>query len=101
MVFMVDWIRKPSDKYKLRESPRKCKFHGTYIIIKIYHTSSTFRTPPFSLTCETHYEKMIEMFDRKGYFCTTVQEIQHAIKSSLKASLLLHVFEIIYRLYTE
>lgn len=41
-------------------------------------------TPPFSLTCETHYEKMIEMFDRKGYFCTTVQEIQHAIKSSLK-----------------
>ncbi|XP_043265256.1 2-hydroxyacyl-CoA lyase 1 isoform X2 [Colletes gigas] len=43
-------------------------------------------TPPYSLTAETHYEKMIEMFGRKGYFCTTVQDIQQAIKSSLRVS---------------
>ncbi|XP_076632544.1 2-hydroxyacyl-CoA lyase [Colletes latitarsis] len=43
-------------------------------------------TPPYSLTAETHYEKMIEMFGRKGYFCTTVQDIQQAIRSSLRVS---------------
>ncbi|XP_076669905.1 2-hydroxyacyl-CoA lyase [Andrena cerasifolii] len=41
-------------------------------------------TPPYSLTCETRYEKMIEMFGHKGHFCTTVQDIQRAIKSSLQ-----------------
>ncbi|XP_012154414.1 2-hydroxyacyl-CoA lyase [Megachile rotundata] len=41
-------------------------------------------TPSTILSCDTHYEKMIEMFGRKGYFCTTVQDIQHAIKACLK-----------------
>lgn len=41
-------------------------------------------TPPNSLTSETHYEKMMEMFGRKGYFCTSVQDIQRAIKASLQ-----------------
>lgn len=41
-------------------------------------------TPPFSLTSETHYEKMMEMFGRKGHFCTTVQDIQQAVKSCLQ-----------------
>ncbi|CAK9828362.1 2-hydroxyacyl-CoA lyase 1 [Anthophora retusa] len=43
-------------------------------------------TPPNSLTCETHYEKMLEMFGRKGHFCTTVQDIQRALKSCLQVS---------------
>ncbi|CAK9799359.1 2-hydroxyacyl-CoA lyase 1 [Anthophora quadrimaculata] len=43
-------------------------------------------TPPNSLTCDTHYEKMLEMFGRKGYFCTTVQDIQRALKSCLQVS---------------
>ncbi|KMQ93996.1 2-hydroxyacyl- lyase 1-like protein [Lasius niger] len=43
-----------------------------------------FRTPPYSLTSETHYEKLMEMFGKKGYFCTTVEEIQQALKLSLK-----------------
>ncbi|CAK9814685.1 2-hydroxyacyl-CoA lyase 1 [Anthophora plagiata] len=43
-------------------------------------------TPPNSLTCETHYEKMLEMFGCKGYFCTTVQDIQRALKSCLQIS---------------
>ncbi|XP_029048831.1 2-hydroxyacyl-CoA lyase 1 [Osmia bicornis bicornis] len=43
-------------------------------------------TPPNSLTSETHYEKMIEMFGKKGYFCRTVQDIQQAIKSCLQVS---------------
>ncbi|XP_032691175.1 2-hydroxyacyl-CoA lyase 1 [Odontomachus brunneus] len=43
-------------------------------------------TPPNSLTSETHYEKMMEMFGRKGHFCTTVQDIQQALKLSLKVT---------------
>ncbi|KZC06969.1 2-hydroxyacyl-CoA lyase 1, partial [Dufourea novaeangliae] len=43
-------------------------------------------TPPYSLTSETHYEKMLEMFGRKGYFCTTVQDIQRAVKSCLQVN---------------
>ncbi|KYN00158.1 2-hydroxyacyl-CoA lyase 1 [Cyphomyrmex costatus] len=41
-------------------------------------------TPPYSLTSETHYEKLMEMFGKKGYFCTTVEDIQQALKLSLK-----------------
>ncbi|XP_066584164.1 2-hydroxyacyl-CoA lyase 1 isoform X2 [Prorops nasuta] len=40
--------------------------------------------PPFSLTCETRYEKMMEMFTKKGYFCTTVDEIQQALKECIE-----------------
>ncbi|EFN77971.1 2-hydroxyacyl-CoA lyase 1 [Harpegnathos saltator] len=43
-------------------------------------------TPPFSLTSETHYEKMMEMFGRKGHFCTTVQDIQQALKLSFQVT---------------
>ncbi|XP_015586967.1 2-hydroxyacyl-CoA lyase 1 isoform X2 [Cephus cinctus] len=41
-------------------------------------------TPAFSLTSGTRYEKMMEMFNRKGYFCTTVPEIHQAFKGALK-----------------
>ncbi|XP_050450729.1 2-hydroxyacyl-CoA lyase 1 isoform X1 [Cataglyphis hispanica] len=41
-------------------------------------------TPPYSLSAETHYEKLMEMFGKKGHFCTTVDEIQQALKLSLK-----------------
>lgn len=43
-------------------------------------------TPPHCLTSETHYEKMLEMFGRKGYFCTTVQDIQYALKACLQVN---------------
>lgn len=36
------------------------------------------------LTAETHYEKMMEMFGKKGYFCTTVEQIQDALRAALK-----------------
>ncbi|XP_035739958.1 2-hydroxyacyl-CoA lyase 1-like isoform X1 [Vespa mandarinia] len=38
--------------------------------------------PPHSLTSGTHYEKMIEMFGKKGHFCVTIEEIQQALKKS-------------------
>lgn len=47
---------------------------------------STQVTPPQSLTAETHYEKMMELFGKKGYFCTTVQDIQKALKSALQVN---------------
>ncbi|KOC66092.1 2-hydroxyacyl-CoA lyase 1 [Habropoda laboriosa] len=43
-------------------------------------------TPPNSLTSETHYERMLEMFGCKGHFCTTVQDIQRALKSCLQVN---------------
>ncbi|XP_076752619.1 2-hydroxyacyl-CoA lyase [Xylocopa sonorina] len=46
----------------------------------------TLVTPPNSLTSETHYEKMLEMFGRKGYFCTSVQDIQRALKACLQVN---------------
>lgn len=38
--------------------------------------------PPNSLTSETHYEKMMEMFGKKGHFCQTIEDIQQALKES-------------------
>ncbi|XP_050469402.1 2-hydroxyacyl-CoA lyase 1 isoform X1 [Bombus huntii] len=42
--------------------------------------------PPNSLTSETHYEKMLEMFGHKGHFCTTVQDIQRALRICLQVN---------------
>ncbi|XP_033219015.1 2-hydroxyacyl-CoA lyase 1-like [Belonocnema kinseyi] len=39
--------------------------------------------PPYSLTCEVHYEKMMEMFGKKGHYCTTVQHISQALNAAL------------------
>ncbi|XP_012218424.1 2-hydroxyacyl-CoA lyase 1 [Linepithema humile] len=41
-------------------------------------------TPPNSLSSETHYENLMQMFGKKGHFCTTVEHIQQALKLSLK-----------------
>lgn len=41
-------------------------------------------TPPNTLTVETRYEKMMEMFGKKGHFCTTIPEIEKALKTALK-----------------
>ncbi|XP_026673451.1 2-hydroxyacyl-CoA lyase 1 isoform X2 [Ceratina calcarata] len=43
-------------------------------------------TPPHSLTADTHYEKMMEMFGRKGYFCITVEDIERALKAALQVT---------------
>lgn len=40
--------------------------------------------PPHSLTSETHYEKMMEMFGKKGHFCVTIDDIQQALKKSFE-----------------
>ncbi|KAI4502287.1 hypothetical protein M0802_002969 [Mischocyttarus mexicanus] len=42
--------------------------------------------PPHSLTSETHYEKMMEMFGKKGHFCVTVDDIRQALKKSFEES---------------
>lgn len=65
-----------------------------------------FRTPPNCLTSETHYEKMLEMFGRKGYFCTTVQDIQQALKICLQVNIIFHLIfikinELFYKILIE
>lgn len=93
MVFIVVWIMKHLDKYKLQENQHRCKSFFFYAFIKIdkiihVFTYITFRIPPNSLTSETHYEKMLEMFGRKGHFCTTVQDIQRALRICLQVNII-------------
>ncbi|XP_050523763.1 2-hydroxyacyl-CoA lyase 1 [Daktulosphaira vitifoliae] len=41
-------------------------------------------TPPNCLSVNIHYEKILEMFGRKGYFCTTTEQVSIAIKNAFK-----------------
>ncbi|XP_053597969.1 2-hydroxyacyl-CoA lyase 1 isoform X2 [Microplitis demolitor] len=41
-------------------------------------------TPPFCLTAETHYENLMGLFGRKGYFCRSVDDIRSALTNALK-----------------
>ncbi|XP_050666141.1 2-hydroxyacyl-CoA lyase 1 isoform X2 [Leptidea sinapis] len=41
-------------------------------------------TPPTALSSEVRYEKMMEMFGSSGYLCRTVEDIEKAIKESIK-----------------
>lgn len=34
----------------------------------------------------THYENMMQLFGKQGYFCRTIPELQTAIKESLKVT---------------
>uniref|UniRef100_A0A1L8DIW1 2-hydroxyacyl-CoA lyase n=1 Tax=Nyssomyia neivai TaxID=330878 RepID=A0A1L8DIW1_9DIPT len=40
-------------------------------------------TPPNTLTVETHYENMMNLFNHKGYFIKEIPDLQKAIKESL------------------
>jgi len=40
-------------------------------------------TPPQSLSVDTHYEKMAELFGGKGHFVRTVEELSAALGESL------------------
>uniref|UniRef100_A0A1L8DIX1 2-hydroxyacyl-CoA lyase n=1 Tax=Nyssomyia neivai TaxID=330878 RepID=A0A1L8DIX1_9DIPT len=40
-------------------------------------------TPPNTLTVETHYENMMNLFNHKGYFVKEIPDLQKAIKESL------------------
>ncbi|XP_051164297.1 2-hydroxyacyl-CoA lyase 1 [Leptopilina boulardi] len=40
--------------------------------------------PPFALTCEVHYEKIMEMFGKKGHYCTTIKQIQQSLKDAFQ-----------------
>ncbi|KAL3273984.1 hypothetical protein HHI36_015402 [Cryptolaemus montrouzieri] len=46
----------------------------------------TQTTPPTVLSFATRYESMLNMFDRKGYFCTTIPEIQTSLKEALETN---------------
>ncbi|KAF4527015.1 hypothetical protein B566_EDAN001562 [Ephemera danica] len=40
--------------------------------------------PPTCLSVEVRYETMMTMFGRKGYFCTTIPQVQEALQQALK-----------------
>lgn len=40
--------------------------------------------PPSALTAEVHYEKLVEMFGKKGYFCRTIPELQEALRQAFQ-----------------
>ncbi|KAI4456600.1 2-hydroxyacyl-coa lyase [Holotrichia oblita] len=43
----------------------------------------TRTVPPTTLEFSTRYEKMMELFGKKGHFCQTIPELQNAIKAAL------------------
>lgn len=45
-----------------------------------------FRIAPSLLTTNTHYENMMQLFNKSGYFCKTIPEIQTALKEALKVT---------------
>lgn len=42
------------------------------------------RNPPSALTAEVHYERLVEMFGKKGYFCRTIPELQEALRQAFQ-----------------
>lgn len=43
-----------------------------------------FSTPPNALTVETHYENLMQMFNKKGYFVENISQLEEAVKESLQ-----------------
>jgi 2-hydroxyacyl-CoA lyase 1 len=43
-------------------------------------------TPPTSLSVSTRYENMMNLFGRKGFYCTSISELQNAVKEALKVT---------------
>lgn len=41
-------------------------------------------TPPTALSVKVHYENMMSLFGKKGFFCQTIPEVQQAVRESLK-----------------
>ncbi|VVC92113.1 unnamed protein product [Leptidea sinapis] len=57
------------------------------VIIIIVNNSGIYGgTPPTALSSEVRYEKMMEMFGSTGYLCRTVEDIEKAIKESIKVT---------------
>ncbi|XP_019868137.1 2-hydroxyacyl-CoA lyase 1 [Aethina tumida] len=44
----------------------------------------TKMTPPTSLSYSTRYENILNLFDRNGFLCKTIPELQNAVRESLK-----------------
>ncbi|GLG94560.1 2-hydroxyacyl-CoA lyase 1 [Gryllus bimaculatus] len=40
-------------------------------------------TPPSSLTVNTHYERMMALSDKEGFFCTSIPQLEEAVRKSL------------------
>lgn len=47
-----------------------------------------FRIPPNCLSVNIHYENILTLFGRKGYFCTTVEQVSCAVKEAFKVNYL-------------
>lgn len=41
-----------------------------------------FRIPANCLSVNIHYENILTLFGRKGYFCTTVEQVSDAVKKA-------------------
>lgn len=80
---MGDLITKRSIIYVVMEICRKCEFTCNWRK-QSFKLVITSRTPPSALSVEVRYERMMEMFGMKGYFCKTIPELQRAIKESLQ-----------------
>lgn len=49
-----------------------------------------FRNPPHALTASAHYERLVDVFGGKGFYCVTIPELQAALKEALTVTILNH-----------
>lgn len=59
----------------------------SYFIIYINYLFWFFRIPPNCLSVNIHYENILTLFGRKGYFCTTVEQVSKAIKEAFTVNI--------------
>lgn len=46
-----------------------------------------FSVPPNCLSVNIHYENMLNLFGRKGHFCTTVEQVSKAVKEAFMVNI--------------
>jgi len=50
-----------------------------------------FSIPPNCLSVNIHYENILTLFGRKGYFCTTVEQVSTAVRNAFMVNIF-HLF---------
>lgn len=54
-----------------------------------------FSIPPNCLSVNIHYENILTLFGRKGYFCTTVEQVSNAVRKAFMVDIIFSYFLII------
>lgn len=57
------------------------------LLFKLINYFDFFRIPPNCLSVNIHYENILTLFGRKGYFCTTAEQVSKAVKEAFMVNI--------------